>query len=128
MLRLISQGDYKLMDNSDINQILLLNDVKAYSITSTLDGVEIVATTFNKQRQSQVQAGGKYRLYEVDEETGLSSAHHLELEIGNGHWRCYLLPDGLPISRSRGAKIARTEEIITRTNQLAKMLEDVDYF
>jgi hypothetical protein len=99
-------------------RILDLDGQVEYSWISTENVGEILVTVKRKIKANYLIVRGKYRLYEVKDEAGLTDLNHLELYVGEGHWQGFLLPTGLPGKIDIRNKIIPTSELITQTSNL----------
>lgn len=112
MIKLLDEGDYKLLETKGEIKILTLD--KATFAWVDLPGIGEVLVTSNKPHETDtVLALGKYKLYDVADEPKLSDQKHLELSVGEGAWQSYLLPTGLPKGKKVRSRVIPTKEVIT---------------
>lgn len=117
MIKLITNGTYKLIETSNNTKILSFDKngkPLAYAWINAGDIGEILVTTHKFHRIDHMLSVGKYRLYEVKDEPTLTDLTHLELLVGEGVWQGYLLPMGIPNGVKR-RRIIPTKEIITKS-------------
>jgi hypothetical protein len=117
MIKLITNGTYKLIETSSYTKILLFDmngKPQFYAWINAEDIGEILVTTHKPHRVDHTLAVGKFRLYEVKAEPKLTDLIHLELLVGEGLWQGYLLPVGMPNGVKR-RRIIPTKEIITKS-------------
>ncbi|PJE65519.1 hypothetical protein COU91_01240 [Candidatus Saccharibacteria bacterium CG10_big_fil_rev_8_21_14_0_10_47_8] len=112
MVKLLKDGEYKLVETKDHVKILMLDDAQLAWIAVNGTG-EILVTSHNPHKVDYLLATGKYRLYEVKDEPKLVDQKHLELHVGRKKWQGYLLPTGLPTDKKKRARIIATKEIIS---------------
>lgn len=115
MIKLITNGTYKLIETKSQNRILSLDrNTHVYAWINAGNIGEILVTTHKSHRVDHLLAVGKYRLYEVKDEQKLTDLTHFELLVGDGVWQGYLLPLGMPNGVKR-RRIIPTKEIITKS-------------
>lgn len=117
MIKLNKEGQYKLLETKGQTKILILDDKKTFAWVNATDIGEILVTSHKKHDVDHFLAVGKYRMYEVKDESELTDLIHLELSIGNGIWQGYLLLTGLPNAQNRRNRIIPTKETITKTTR-----------
>lgn len=117
MIKLIREGNYKLIETKGQTKILTLNN-DVFAWVNAKDIGEILITTHKEHKTDCVLAIGSYRIYNVKDEPKLADLTHLELYVGNGEWQGYLLLTGLPTDSKKRNRIIPTKEIITK-NTLA---------
>jgi hypothetical protein len=115
MLRLVQEGSYKLIETKRQIKILSLDKKETFAWISVADIGEILVATHKPHKTDHILAIGRYRLYEVKNESGLTDVLHLELYVGEGLWQGYLLLTGLPRDKKVRVRIVPTREIITKT-------------
>lgn len=113
MVRLVSKGQYTLIETKVQTKILVLDGVKTFAWINALDIGEILVASHNTHKVDHILSIGKYRIYDVKDEPGLADLKHLELFVGEGRWQGYLLPTGLPNDEKKRNRIIPTNEIIT---------------
>lgn len=119
MIKLAEQGTYKIVETWGETRLIVLNETNCFAWVYAGDEIgEILVATKKKFSDQYTLARGKYRLYEVDQENGLSKGEHLELYIGEGFWQGYILPTGFPKGRNVRNKIIPTRQIITEASRL----------
>lgn len=114
MIRFLQHGTYSLFLTKGQIRILNIDERKTFVWRNKSEIGEILTTIYEPHRADHVLFQGKYRLYEVRDEPGLTDFFHLELLVGCGRWEGYLLPAGLPNGKSRRNKIIPTREVITK--------------
>lgn len=115
MIRLIGNGTYHLIETKGHTKILIFDKKKTYAWIIAEDIGEILVTSHKSHIVDHLLAVGKYRLYDVEDEKGLSDQQHLELFVGEGLWQGYLLPTGMPTDEKIRNRIIPTKEIITQS-------------
>lgn len=118
MIKLIKQGDYKIVETWGETRILDLGSNGKFSWIFAKNIGEILVTTKKNFNNLYTLARGQFRLYEVRGEPNLTDLKHLELYVGEGSWQGYLLPTGLPNEKDIRNRIIPTPEIITQTSGL----------
>jgi hypothetical protein len=113
MIKLIKDGEYKLIETKGQTKILILDGKKTYAWVNIKDIGEILVSSHKKHITDQILALGYYRIYSVLDEPKLSDQMHLELSIGKGQWQGYLLLTGLPTNKKRRNRIIPTKEVIS---------------
>jgi hypothetical protein len=113
MIKLLKEGFYELIETKGQTKILILKGEQSFAWVSAEDIGEILVTSHKSHLVDHILSLGKYRLYEVIKEPGLTDLTHLELHVGNGTWQGYLLPSGLPTDKKIRNRIIPTKEIIT---------------
>lgn len=115
MIRLLQNGNYQLIETHRHNKILILDDKESLVWIHAGNIGEILVASHTPHHTDHILASGKYRLYEVKEESKFVDLTHLELLVGNGIWQGYLLPTGLPSRSNNRNRIIPTREVITQT-------------
>ncbi|MDP2671184.1 MAG: hypothetical protein Q8P13_01850 [bacterium] len=119
MIKLERSGNYKIIETSEETRVLALDESENYAWVYAGGEIgEILVATKKKFVGHYTLVRGKYRLYEVEGELGLSTGFHLELYVGEGSWQGYLLPTGLPKNKNIRNKILPSSQIITQTSNL----------
>lgn len=113
MIKLLTQGDYTLTETKNQTKILILDKEKVYAWVAAAEIGEILVSSQKTHPIDQILSLGKYRLYEVKNESTLTDLQHLELSVGEGQWQGYLLPTGLPDKVDTRNRIIPTKECIT---------------
>lgn len=113
MIRLIEQGEYRLIETKGHTRILILEDKVFAWITAGEIG-EILVASYKTHTVDHILSAGKYRIYQVKDEPQLTDLLHLELHAGGGTWQGYLLPTGLPDKKDKRNRIIPTKETITK--------------
>src|SRR3989344_2155664 len=104
MVKLLKDGEYRLVETKDHVKILILDDAQFAWVA--VNGIsEILVTSHNPHKVDHLLAIGKYRLYSVKDEPKLVDQQHLELHVGRKKWQGYLLPTGLPAGVKKRARI-----------------------
>ena len=112
MVKLLKDGEYRLVETKDHIKILMLDDAQFAWVA--VNGIgEILVTSHKPHKVDHLLATGKYRLYGVKDEPKLVDQQHLELHAGRKRWQGYLLPTGLPAGGKKRARIIATKEIIS---------------
>ncbi len=114
MIKLIKDGDYRLIETRNLTKILFLDQKGIYAWVNAEGIGEILVTSHKQHRADYTLALGKYRLYKIMNEPNLTDTWHLELSVGNGLWQGYLLLTGLPNGKKIRNRIIPTDEVITR--------------
>lgn len=76
----------------------------------------MLVTTHKPHKTDTILALGRYKLYDVKDESSLSDQRYLELSVGNCTWQGYLLPSGLPDDNKKRSSIIPTREVVAATN------------
>lgn len=114
MIRLIQEGHYKLIETKGQSKILTLDEKNIFAWVNAKDIGEILVTSHKAHMTDNMLSLGKYRLYDVKDESDLTDLMHLELFVGEGKWQGYLLTTGLPTDEKKRNRIIPTKEIITK--------------
>ena len=114
MIKLMDEGEYKLIETRKHTKILILNDKLNFAWVNAPPIGEILVSSYKSHKTDHVLSVGKFRLYDVEEEKELTDVNHLELLVGDGVWQGYLLPLGLP-NGIRRRRIIPTSEIISKS-------------
>lgn len=117
MIRLVEEGQYRLVESKRLVRLLFLEKGKVFAWINAKAIGEILVLTGTRHRIDHVLATGTYRVYSVNNEPQLTDLLHLELFIGNGKWQGYLLPTGFPTKKDKRNRIIPTKEIITKTRR-----------
>lgn len=115
MIRLIQEGKYSLIETKEQTKILTLDNSQTFAWINAAEIGEILVTSYKKHRIDNILSLGSYRLYEVNNEPGITDLFHLELHAGNGTWQGYLLTSGLPDTDKKRGRIIPTDELITKS-------------
>ena len=116
MVKLLEDGSYMLIETHRHIKILNLGGKKVYAWINVAGIGEILVASHNPHKTDHILAIGKYRMYEVKDESKLTDLIHLELLVGDGVWQGYLLTKGLPnIDDKKRVRIIPTLEIITKS-------------
>jgi len=114
MIQLIGSGSYRLNGAGDSARLITLvsyKDRRTYA-WGVSNGIQLVDQ--EPDETYYALGAGKYRLYQVSDEPGLTNQLHLELSLGEGIWQGYLLPEGLPDRRKTKTMIP-VKELITKS-------------
>jgi len=114
MIKHVQEGEYDLIETKGQTKILILKGSTSFAWVHAGDIGEILVTSHKSHLVDHILAVGKYRLYEVNNEPGLTDLMHLELSVGEGVWQGYILPSGLPTDNKIRNRIIPTKEIITK--------------
>lgn len=114
MIKLVQEGQYKLIETKGQTKILLLGR-KIFAWVNAEEIGKILVTSHKSHKVDHILSTGKYRIYEVKEEPKLTDLVHLELLVGDGIWQGYLLPTGLPNEEKKRNRIIPTNETITKS-------------
>lgn len=117
MIRLLKEGTYRLIESKSQTKILTLDSQFSYAWIMAYDIGEILVSSHQTHAEDCVLSVGKYRIYEVEQESNLSDQLHIELCVGTGLWQGYLLPTGLPTETKKRSRIIPTQEVISRTSR-----------
>lgn len=115
MIKLVEKGSYTLIETRAHTKILTLDKKKIFAWVNAAAIGEILVTTYKQHQVDHILAVGKYRLYEVKDESKFVDLIHLELLVGDGVWQGYLLPTGLPTEEKKRNRIIPTNEVITKS-------------
>lgn len=113
MIKLLKEGNYRLIETGRQIKILYLNGTKNFAWINAPPIGEILVSSYKPHKTDHILSTGKYRLYDVENEQNLTDLLHLELMVGEGVWQGYLLPLGLP-NGIRKRRIIPTSEVITK--------------
>lgn len=113
MIRLIEEGSYRLLETIKHTRILSLNEKSQYAWIQAGKIGQILVATQTPSKTDHVLVTGKYRMYDVKDEPGLTDLVRLEL-LENNIWQGYLLPTGLPTDKKKRSRIIPTLELITK--------------
>lgn len=113
----MQEGSYQLIETKRQIKILTLDDKKTFAFINAAEIGEILVTSHNPHKIDYILSRGKYRIYEVKDESRFTDLVHLELLVGDGVWQGYLLPTGLPTDEKRRNRIIPTKEIITKATR-----------
>lgn len=113
MITVIRTGAYRLFETHEKKGLLVLDGKSIYSwdLKNTPEKLWISPRTSIKTHTTL--STGKYRLYDVKNESNLTENLHLELMIAQGKWQGYVLPTGFPREVNTKKQIIPTEERIT---------------
>lgn len=114
MIKLLEEGQYKLIETKGHTKILIL-EKRMFAWINAAEIDEILVTSHKTHVVDHLLAIGSYRLYEVKNEPKLADVIHLELSVGQGYWQGYILPTGLPNDKKKRNRIIPTNELITKT-------------
>ncbi len=117
MIKLIKDGNYKLLKTTEQTKILALDKKYTYAWITAKKIGDILVHISKSFKEDCVLATGKYRLYEVKNESEFTDTLHMELYQGEHKWQGYLLITGLPTHKNKKNRIIPTDEIITRSSQ-----------
>lgn len=120
MIKLLQSGGYKLLETKDNITVLHLDNKNAYVWKNVETKGDLQYIKFNPEKICCFLALGNYRLYEVKDETNLTSGNHFELYVGKSKWQGYILPNGLPHTITAKKPIKQTPEIITKARRSTK--------
>ncbi len=112
MIRVLGEGEYKLAETPAQIKILVLGNRSYLWLFKPDHRQTLVVATRKKPKVDHVLAIGRYRLYEVKDESDLSNFMHLELSLGNRRWQGYLLHDNSLIIKTV-IQISPTSELIS---------------
>jgi hypothetical protein len=112
MIKLSSNGSYKLIETKRLNKILYL-DSDAYVWVESVKIGHFLESTYRNHKAANILSEGRYNLYVVEDEFSLFDLQHLELEVGHNLWQGYLLLTGLPDIHKRKSRIIPTLEVIS---------------
>lgn len=112
MIRVLGEGEYKLAETPAQIKILVLGSRSYLWLFKPSLGQTLVAASRKKPKVDRILAIGRYRLYEVKDESDLSNLKHLELSLGHRRWQGYLLHDNSLIIKTT-IPISPTAELIS---------------
>lgn len=116
MIKILARGEYKLIETEHNTKVLILDDKQTFAWINAENIGEILVTSHKTLKEDNLLAVGKYRLYDVKDESKYTDQQHLELQVGCGFWQGYLLPHGLPTDEKKRNRVITTSEILTATN------------
>lgn len=119
MILLLEHGSYGLTETVGNAKMLNLSEIGVYAWIYATGIGEILVASGKKNPTGHILAMGKYRIYQVKDESKLTDTIHLELFVGEGIWQGYLLITGLPKGEHKRARIVPTKEIITRSKNFS---------
>jgi hypothetical protein len=114
MIRLVKEGEYRLIETKKHTKILTLDGKETFAWIIAGDIGEILVASHTPHIIDHILCVGAYRMYDVKDESTLTDLVHLELHAGIGIWQGYLLPTGLPAGSKIRNRIIPTKEIITK--------------
>lgn len=112
MISLLNSGEYRLAETKADTKVLELNGSAFVWVIAKGIG-EILVTTHKQHKADAVLSVGRFKLYEVKDEPGITDLTHLELEVGKGEWQSYLLLTGLPTDVNKRTRIIPSQDYIT---------------
>lgn len=118
MIKLLKSGVYKIVETKNGTILLLLDDRACFAWIQVKEIGDILVHSKAVHRSTNDLSGGKYRLYDVKNETKLTDERHLELLVSKGKWQGYLLPTGLPTSKEKRKRVIATKEQITNASRI----------
>lgn len=121
MIELRRQGHYELAETATHTHLLTLEGGEHFAWILAKGIGEILVTAKRHHVLIRTLARGNFRLYEVQNEIGLSDGIHLELALGGDDWQGYLLPHGLPDGRIRRLVVPTWETISSEPTRLQKL-------
>lgn len=121
MINLVKTGSYRLIETKADTKILFLDSDEFAWINAKGIG-EILVVTRKEHETDAVLSVGEYKLYEVDDEPGITDLMHLELEVGNGQWQSYMLTTGIPDNSKKRARIIPSKKSITENPKFSKLV------
>lgn len=111
MIKLITQGTYRIVGTADHKMILYLGR-QGYH-WGYAPGIGYLLTFSKHYHKTKYQlARGQYKLFSIKDEPHLIDLMHLELSVGKGKWQSYLLLTGLPTSEKIRSRIEPTKELV----------------
>lgn len=116
MIKLVSEGIYSLIETRGQTKILTMEKHHRNHrfVWLSLPKIgDVLAKTSTTHNVDHIFATGKYRLYDVKNESDLTDLYHLELLTGEA-WQGYLLPNKLPFGPKLRTRIIPTDELITK--------------
>jgi hypothetical protein len=114
MIKLIDQGNYRLVGTKHHVTILYLNDQRYVWIWAKHIGQILVFSKYTTDEESYILAQGKFKLFDVIKEPNLIDLPHLQLSIDPKKWQSYLLLKGLPTVKTPKRRIVQTNEFINK--------------
>lgn len=117
MIKVIKEGNYKLIETKGQTKILTLDGKSVFAWVNIKEIGEILIASYNPHKTDNYLALGRYRMYMIKDEPKLTDLIHFELFVGEGKWQGYLLPTGLPKNEKKKSRIIPTDEIITAVPQ-----------
>jgi hypothetical protein len=112
MKRLVRSGKYVLLETKGNTKLIALEKIGTYAWVNALRIGEILIKARNRFKIESILSKGRYRLYDIKNEPKLTDLQHLELEVGDGAWQGYLLPNGIPVSSEKKHRIIPTSELV----------------
>ena len=111
MIKLITEGDYKLIRTKDHHNLLYLGS-QGYMWSYAKAIGELLTFSKHPHKQEYLLSEGEYNLYQVKDEPNYVDLPHLELSVGK-KWQGYLLLTGLPTKNKIRSRIVPTDEVIS---------------
>ena len=117
MLQVIGSGTYKLTETKDNTKVLFIDDEKAFGWKNGKCDGDLFLLAPDTENICCFLSVGKWRLYEIKDEPGLTDGNHFELHVGRGRWQGYLLPEGFPTAVNKQRPISQTGQTITKVRR-----------
>lgn len=114
MIKLIEQGNYRLVGTKHHVTILYLNDRRYIWIWVKHIGQILSFSRYTTDEESYILAQGKYKIFDVVKEPHFVDLQHLQLSVDSKKWQGYLLLNGLPTAKNLKRRIVHTNEIINQ--------------
>jgi hypothetical protein len=115
MIKLIREGEYKLLETTSHNKVLILDNSDTYGWITAENIGHLLVVSHKQHKTDSVLSAGRYRIYDVKQNPRYTDLIHLELHLGNNQWQGYLLLTGLPNTQRPKTRIIPTGELITKT-------------
>jgi hypothetical protein len=116
MIKLITQGNYRLVGTRDKQKMLYLGN-QGYLWAYAKGIGELLTFSKHSHKPQYLLAENTYKLYQVKDEPKLVDLKHLELSVGKNKWQGYLLLTGLPTQKKIRSRIIPTEEVISQNKK-----------
>lgn len=112
MIRVVSRGNYRLVETKDFTKVFLFSNRQAFTWLPAQGMIEMYYEK-NPSLMSTL-ARGTYYIYETKNEND-PPILQLEVYIGKRAWQGYMLPAGLPTMKEMRKRIIPTKDVITKS-------------
>lgn len=115
MIKVRRKGFYHIVAEGGGDKYLVLDKKLSFRwmCQDRVEKLEFVNKAIDDKKA--IITSGRYRLYDVRDESHLTNLHHFEMLTGKNMWQGYLLPEGLPEKNMKKKLIFPTKELITYT-------------
>lgn len=107
------QGEYELFETTKGHQILALNDKEWYALVEGQEG-DIIVHSDSDHEKKKTQLQGKFYLADFKDDPDFNDVPHLLLQE-DGHYREFILPNGLPNKSDHQKKLIRSDEKVSES-------------